>query len=122
MGIDVTTINDPKLRALLQKERKSPRKAKAPAVHKPNVPNLDAMPRAEVAKFAAKYKNPSETTAVRLVGTRPDAVKLAQQLSSYARDKAKAMLYRGRGHIGMASTLENYADMTYEKLPAELKW
>ena len=116
------TINDPKLRALLEHERKHTRKAKAPAVHKPNVPNLDAMPRSEVAAFARKYRNPSQTVASKLVGTRPDAVTLAKQLSAYADDKSKAMGYRERGHIGMASSLEHYADMAYERLPADLKW
>jgi hypothetical protein len=116
------TINDPKLRALLEKERKSVRKAKAPAVHKPNVPNLDGMDRSELSRFAARYRRPSEAVAAKLVGTRPEAVTLAKQLSAYADDKSKAMGYRERGHIGMASTLEHYADMAYERLPDDLKW
>jgi 23S rRNA pseudoU1915 N3-methylase RlmH len=116
------TINDPKLRALLAKETKSAHKAKAPAVHKPNVPNLDAMAQSEVSKFAAKYRNPSKAVADKLVGTRPDAVTLAKQLSAYASDKSKAMVQRVRGNIGLASSFEHYADMAYERLPSDLKW
>jgi len=86
------------------------------------VPNLDAMPISELRKFRKKYANPSQMSAMRLVGIRSDAVKIAQELSKYAFYKSKAMAARGRGDLRRAIPDENFCETIYRGLPDDIKW
>lgn len=88
----------------------------------PEVPNLDAMPQAELWDFWKRYARPKRADAVALVGPRKGFTVLAGNLAGYASNKATAMACRERGDIQAALAYESICESIYEELPDDCRW
>lgn len=88
-------------------------------------PNLDGLPREELALLAGNGKNPY---SVRLLAERwfpgkpRGFVRATRDLLAYARWKALAMESRAGGNIPSALDYEAVCDSIYDRLPAWAKW
>jgi hypothetical protein len=69
------------------------------------VPNLDGMYPDELRDFARKYRG-----------------KHKELITTYAKEKARAIELREKGDIGRASSIEAMLEGTYRRLPHEMKW
>ena len=88
-----------------------------------SVPNLDAMSKSELARFAAAYSTPTEEKAVALVGKSVRSpVKVAQLASKYAHAKKLAMGLREKGKIQEAMVYEDRCEGFYNNMPASVRW
>lgn len=87
------------------------------------VPNLDCMSQDELWAFWKRYHRPSRKDAAELIGDRrPGYTTLAALLASYACNKAVAMKCRLDGDITGASIYESHCDLSYERIPQDLRW
>ena len=87
------------------------------------VPNLDAMPEADLWAFWKRYARPSRKDAEELIGDRRNGFTvLSGRLAGYASNKATAMSCRVRGDIAAAMTYEGICDGIYERIPEDLRW
>lgn len=87
-------------------------------------PNLDAMPRAELAKWAAERVFDSQLRHARaLFPSRPRRyVAATRLLVTYAEMKSTAMGLREDGDIPQALEMEAYCERLYNRLPKFARW
>lgn len=87
------------------------------------VPNLDAMDQEELMKFWKRFHRPRRKEAAELIGDRRKGyTNLASLIAGYACNKAVAMGCREKGDIQAAQVYELHCDMTYERIPEDLRW
>jgi hypothetical protein len=88
-----------------------------------NIPNLDAMSADDLMAFWARYNRSSRTDAAELIGDRRKGfTNIAAALANYACNKAVAMQCRERGDIQAAEIYEYNTDLSYNRLPEDLRW
>ncbi len=88
-----------------------------------NVPNFDAMTRDELMEFWRRFHRPTRKDAEWLVGDRRKGfTNVAAALANYACNKAVAMSCRISGDITAALIYEQHCDLSYERIPADLRW
>jgi hypothetical protein len=85
------------------------------------VPNLDAMPRAELIAFAVHHAR-GENAQELLGADGPRARKVAEMLSAYAFNLESAQDARLSGEIEKALAFEHVADSIYHRLPKGARW
>lgn len=87
------------------------------------IPNFDAMTEEDLMAFWKRYTRPTRKDAEALIGDRRKGfTKIAATLANYACNKAVAMRCRKDGNIRSALIYEQHADLSYERLPADLRW
>jgi len=87
------------------------------------IPNLDCMSSDELMAFWKRYHRPSRKDAAELIGERRKGyTTLASELACYACNKAVAMDCRLKGNIQSALVYERCAELSYERLPDDLRW
>jgi len=87
------------------------------------IPNLDAMPADELMKFWGRYHRPRRKDALELIGGwRKGYISIVESLAAYACNKAVAMKLRADGEIERATICERCCDISYQKLPEDLRW
>jgi hypothetical protein len=87
------------------------------------VPNLDGMSKDDLWAFWQVYHRPSRDDAEKLIGDRRKGfTNLASSLANYACNKAVAMGCREKGDIKGALCYEKHADLSYERLPEDIRW
>jgi pseudouridine-5'-phosphate glycosidase len=87
------------------------------------IPNFDAMTQKDLMAFWSKYHRASRKDAEALVGDRRKGfTTIAATLANYACNKACAMGLRVKGEIERAQTYEHACDLSYNRLPEDLRW
>lgn len=87
------------------------------------IPNLDAMTETDLMAFWSRYHRPTRKDAESLVGDRRRGFTIiAATLANYACNKAVAMQCRREGRIEAAMCYEYVCDLSYDRLPEDLKW
>lgn len=88
-----------------------------------NVPNLDGMSEDDLWAFWNRYRRPSRKDAERLIGDRRKGFTIiAMNLAHYACNRAVAMSCRAKGHIQAAEIYEQHTQLSYDRLPFDIKW
>ena len=81
------------------------------------------MPPDELMEFWHRYHRPSRKDAEALIGDRRKGyTSIAADLANYACNKAVAMNCRLKGDITAATCYEHAADLSYNRLPEDLRW
>ena len=100
-----------------------PRKANAQCPQYDQVPNFDGMSRDDLMAFWARYHRPSRKDAELLIGDRRKGfTTVASALANYACNKAVAMGCREKGDIQAALIYEQHCELSYDRLPVDIKW
>ena len=87
------------------------------------VPNLDAMPIADLMAFWRLYRNPPLFVSRRLIGdTRPRYTKIARQFARYACTMAIAKSAIKAGNTDKAIAYLKRCATIYNHLPRDLRW
>ncbi len=87
------------------------------------IPNFDTMSQDELMAFWSRYNRASRRDAEQLIGgRRPGYTVVAATLANYACNKAVAIGCRLEGNIKSAQCYETHADLSYERLPEDLRW
>lgn len=87
------------------------------------IPNFDAMPESELMDFWSRYHRPTRKDAEALIGDRRKGfTTIAATLASYACNKAVAMGCRAKGDIQAAEVYEHACELSYQRLPEDLRW
>lgn len=86
-------------------------------------PNLDAMPRSELAEWAAAIARRPLNMARKLFPAKPAGyVKATRDLLAYADNLIEAQCFRERGAIAAAIEYEAVCERIYKKLPSFARW
>lgn len=84
--------------------------------------NLDAMSKEELWEFWAEYRTATKTAAAKLLGPRKDVAEVVQTLANYACNRSVAMGCREKGDITAAACYEHAAELSRNRLPADVRW
>ena len=88
-----------------------------------SAPNLDAMPRGELAAFAERIKHAPRVQATAIFPSKPRGyVRATQALRQYAELKYGAMEFRERAAIEAATYYESACKELYSVLPDFARW
>jgi hypothetical protein len=85
-------------------------------------PNFDAMTQEELRDFWGKWHVTTRKRAVVVTGDRKDARQIMETLACYAINKSCAVGLRLEGEIERAMTYEHACELTYGRLPEDVRW